>query len=124
MATVSEQLGMRIIEFTVAPQVHPSHDGLPYHEWWIEFEGTPTVAQTEQFAQRLDNFMCAKNSYYADLIKGHILQPLLIRALPHGAFRQYMSAIGKLGGQNKVPRLSNDRNIADVLQKMFVDLDN
>ena len=70
------------------------------------------------FSQEVDREMCMQNIYYEDLIKGHILQPLKIRSLQKDAFRTYMKTQGKLGGQNKVPRLSNDRKIAEVLETM------
>jgi len=102
-----------IVEFTVAPQVHPADGSLPYHEWLVEFGQTPK--NMEEFARILDIEMRRQNIYYNDLIEGNILQPLKVRVLSQDAFRTYMKAEGKLGGQNKVPRLSNDRKIADVL---------
>ncbi len=110
---VANASGIRIVEFTVAPQVNPPEGGLPYHEWLIEFDNVPADLQT--FAQEVDKRMRAQNIYYDDLITGNILQPLKIRVLARDAFRDYMKTQGKLGGQNKVPRLSNDRKIADVL---------
>jgi hypothetical protein len=101
-----------ITEFTVAPQVTPA-EGLPHHEWLIEFSRLP--ADLDAFAAALDNQMRSLNVYYDDLITGSILRPLKITQLKPGAFVQYMKSIGKLGGQNKVPRLSNDRKIADGL---------
>lgn len=101
-----------VTEFTVAPQVTPA-EGLPHHEWLIEFRRQP--ADLNAFAQVLDNHMRSLNVYYDDLISGSILRPLKISLLKPGAFVQYMKSIGKLGGQNKVPRLSNDRNIANGL---------
>lgn len=102
-----------ITEFTVAPAVNPREGGLPYHEWFIEFDQLP--ANMQAFAADMDTAMCEQNIYYDDLIRGHILQPLKIRPLQKDSFRDYMKAEGKLGGQNKVPRLCNDRKIADVL---------
>jgi hypothetical protein len=102
-----------ITEFTVAPAVNPKEGGLPYHEWFIEFDQLPT--DIPAFAADMDAAMCNQNIYYDDLIKGHILQPLKIRPLQKDSFREYMKAEGKLGGQNKVPRLCNDRKIADAL---------
>ena len=104
-------------EFTVAPHVNPSTGEKPYHEWWIEFGKQPESIHA--FAGDLNEAMVQQNLYYEDLIKGKILQPLKVRSLPAGAFRQYMQSIGKLGGQNKIPRLSNDRAIADVLERLF-----
>ncbi|MCS6820975.1 MAG: GH3 auxin-responsive promoter family protein [Microscillaceae bacterium] len=101
-----------IIEFSVAPQVTPKQ-GLPHHEWLIAFERKPNNMQ--QFITDLDKKLCQLNSYYNDLITGKILKPLEITCLQPDAFQQYMKSIGKLGGQNKVPRLSNDRTIADKI---------
>ena len=101
-----------VIEYTVAPQVTPS-EGLPYHEWCIEWERSPE--DLVSFKSDLDQALRAQNSYYDDLISGSILRPLVITSLKQGSFRSYMKSKGKLGGQNKVPRLSNDRKIADVL---------
>lgn len=104
---------IEIIEFTVAPQVNPE-SGLPYHEWFIEFGNTPP--DLEHFAARVDLNLQQKNIYYKDLIEGKILQQLKITPMQAGGFRNFMRAKGKLGGQNKVARLSNDRQIADELK--------
>jgi len=101
-------------EFTVAPQTNPEN-GLPYHEWFIEFEKEP--ANMNDLANKIDALMQQQNSYYFDLIDGKILKPLIITKVTKGGFKDYMKSIGKLGGQNKIPRLSNDRIIADGLQK-------
>ena len=101
-----------MVEFTVAPQVTPN-DGLPLHEWYIEFSKLP--ASMPLFELEIDNKLQELNSYYEDLIVGKILRPLKIIPLRKDAFRDYMKSKGKLGGQNKVPRLSNDRQIADDL---------
>jgi hypothetical protein len=103
-----------VVEFTVAPNVTPKEGGLPYHEWFIEFEKAPENLTT--FAQTLNQAMIEQNIYYDDLISGNILQPLKIKVLSKDAFRNYMKMQGKLGGQNKVPRLSNDRKIASELE--------
>ena len=108
---VANAAGVRIVEFTVAPQVNPPQGGLPYHEWFIEFDNAP--ADLEVFAMLVDVAMRKQNIYYDDLIAGGILRTLKITALKRDAFREYMKSQGKLGGQNKVPRLSNDRKIAD-----------
>ncbi|HMP32510.1 MAG TPA: GH3 auxin-responsive promoter family protein, partial [Saprospiraceae bacterium] len=105
---------INIVEFTVAPQVNPTQ-GLPYHEWFVEFDTAPRDLQL--FAQELDQAMVKKNIYYEDLISGGILRPLVITPLQRDAFRTFMKDQGKLGGQNKVPRLSNDRKIADELEQ-------
>lgn len=104
-----------INEFTVAPQVNPGDGQKPYHEWWIEFGKEPV--NMKAFSADLDKAMVEQNLYYEDLINGKILQPLIVRTLPSGSFNSYMQSIGKLGGQNKVPRLGNDRAIADVLER-------
>lgn len=114
LMTASRESGARIIEFTVAPQIQVSGE-LPYHEWFIAFEAPP--ADVKDFALKVDNRLCEKNIYYDDLIRGGILQPLKIRPMRPDAFIEYMKREGKLGGQNKVPRLSNDRKIADSLQE-------
>ncbi len=106
---------VEIVEFTVAPMVAPS-EGLPYHEWLIEFATPPR--NMEQFNSDLDKKMTKLNVYYDDLIVGSILRRLVIRPLQKNAFIDYMRSQGKLGGQNKVPRLSNDRKIADVLRRI------
>ncbi len=103
-----------VIEFTVAPQVSPL-EGLPYHEWLIEFGRPPH--DLHAFAKELDRKMVELNVYYDDLISGSILQPLKVTSLDKGTFIEYMRSLGKLGGQNKVPRLSNDRKIADAIKK-------
>ncbi len=102
-------------EFTVAPQVNPTN-GLPYHQWLIEFETEPE--NMEEFARKLDSEMRKQNTYYDDLISGNVLRELVITKVPLHGFQDYMKSIGKLGGQNKTPRLSNDREIADKLEKM------
>ena len=101
-------------EFTVAPQITPD-TGLPYHEWFIEFEKEP--ADLDAFALRIDNAMRKQNVYYDDLISGHVLQPLKVTKIVSNGFQEYMKSVGKLGGQNKLPRLMNDRTIADKLLK-------
>ena len=107
-----------ISEFTVAPQVNPEN-GLPYHEWFIEFENEPE--DLENFATRIDASMQAQNIYYFDLIEGKILRPLIIRKIKKGGFHEYMKSIGKFGGQNKIPQLSDTRKIAEVLQGFLMD---
>ncbi len=110
----AEEENIRIIEFTVAPQVNPKEGGLPYHEWFVEFENTPK--DFNAFASKVDGYLQKKNIYYEDLISGSILRRLELRQMKKNSFIEYMKAEGKLGGQNKVPRLSNDRNIADKLE--------
>ena len=103
-----------VSEFTVAPQITPE-TGLPYHQWFIEFDKKPE--NIEDFAKKVDATLQQQNSYYFDLIDGKILQPLKITVIEKGGFNKYMKSVGKLGGQNKVPRLANDRKIADALLK-------
>jgi len=105
-------LTSEVNEFHVAPQVNPE-EGLPYHEWLIEFEKEPE--DLKQFGVEIDQTLQKYNSYYKDLITGGILNPLKITPISKNGFREYMKSIGKLGGQNKVPRLANDRKIADKL---------
>ncbi|MDZ4330828.1 MAG: GH3 auxin-responsive promoter family protein, partial [Flavobacterium sp.] len=104
---------IRINEFTVAPQITPA-EGLPYHEWFIEFENEPE--DSVSFAEAIDTAMRKQNIYYDDLIKGSVLRILVVTKVAKNGFQDYMKSIGKLGGQNKIPRLSNDRNIVDLLK--------
>lgn len=111
------ETGAEISEFTVAPQINPEGEQLPYHEWFIEFEQEPE--DLNRFAEIIDSSLQRQNSYYLDLIKGHVLQRLKIAKVPRNGFQDYMKSIGKLGGQNKLPRLSNDRKIADQLKEII-----
>lgn len=112
-----EKFSFSISEFTVAPQMTPAGDELPFHEWLIEFDGIPE--NIPEIAQFLDQEMQRQNSYYYDLIVGKVLQPLKITVLKPDSFQKYMKSKGKLGGQNKIPRLSNNRDIADVLHQLI-----
>ncbi|MBA4317183.1 MAG: hypothetical protein C0412_02175 [Flavobacterium sp.] len=105
---------IRINEFTVAPQITPN-EGLPYHEWFIEFENEPE--NFDAFAEALDNAMRKQNIYYDDLIVGKVLRKVVVTKVVKNGFQDYMKSIGKLGGQNKIPRLGNDRKIVDLLQR-------
>jgi hypothetical protein len=109
-----ENTEIRVNEFTVAPQIAPE-TGLPYHEWFIEFENEPNNLQ--EFALRIDAAMRKQNVYYDDLIVGKVLRTVIITKVAKNGFQDYMKSIGKLGGQNKLPRLSNDRKIADLLKR-------
>ncbi|MDR4891394.1 MULTISPECIES: GH3 auxin-responsive promoter family protein [unclassified Chryseobacterium] len=113
MKATLEKYPAQITEFHLAPQVNPS-EGLPYHEWLIEFEKEPE--DLEAFREELDQQLRARNTYYDDLISGNILQKLHITRLKKNAFHEYAKSQGKLGGQNKTPRLANDRNIANLLE--------
>ncbi len=106
--------GARVNEFTVAPMISPPEGGLPYHEWFVEFEKEPD--DIGLFVEQLDQHLQQQNSYYFDLIEGRVLQKLKITQIRKGGFLDYMKSIGRLGGQNKVQRLSNDRKVADGLQ--------
>ncbi len=107
------QDNIAITEFTVAPYIS-TDEGKSYHEWLVEFENTPN--NLDNFSKKIDDHLRAKNVYYDDLIRGNILQPLAITVVQKNGFINYMKSIGKLGGQNKVPRLSNDRKIAEGLK--------
>ncbi len=114
---VAQKYSVAIVEFTVAPFISNANEP-SYHEWFVEFENVPTDMQ--QFSMEVNQALCEKNIYYNDLIKGSILAPLKMNAMPKNTFIQYMKSLGKLGGQNKVPRLSNDRTIANELSKFLV----
>jgi len=113
MQKAVEACDASINEFTVAPQITPEKDELPYHEWFIEFERKPS--DMSKFIEILDTSLQKQNSYYYDLIEGKILQRLKITSIKKSGFQEFMKSIGKLGGQNKVQRLSNDRSVADKL---------
>ncbi len=115
---VSRHPETELVEFSVAPNVTPAI-GLPLHEWYVEFRREPN--DMEAFSRDLDEKLQELNVYYEDLIQGKILRPLSIISLKTNAFRDYMKSIGKLGGQNKVPRLANDRAIAKELEKYSLD---
>lgn len=117
MKEATTNTSIRINEFTVAPQINPD-SGLPYHEWFIEFENEPD--NLSALAQKLDASLQKQNSYYFDLIEGKVLQPLKITKIEKNGFQNYMKSIGKLGGQNKMPRLSNDRKIAEALKAFLL----
>jgi phenylacetate-coenzyme A ligase PaaK-like adenylate-forming protein len=111
------ETAIHISEFTVAPQVNPK-SGLPYHEWFIEFEKVPE--DLEAFTLKIDASMQAQNIYYKDLIEGKVLRPLVIRKVKKGGFHAYMKSVGKFGGQNKIPQLSDNRKIAEVLEGFLI----
>ena len=103
----------KITEFHLAPQVNAENE-LPYHEWFIEFEEEPE--DLTSFKEELDLQLRNRNTYYGDLINGNILQKLKISKLRKNAFNEYAKSQGKLGGQNKIPRLANDRKLADLIE--------
>jgi GH3 auxin-responsive promoter len=111
----AKEEGVQINEFTVAPYIKGHEDGKSFHEWFVEFEIQP--ADLRAFAKKVDSNLRAKNIYYDDLISGNILETLQIHPVKKNGFIDYMKSVGKLGGQNKVPRLSNDRSLADQLEK-------
>ena len=112
MKIATKDHGVTIREFTVAPNINPK-EGLPCHEWYIEFETQPK--DITAFSKTLETEMLNQNIYYRDLIHGAIIKPLEVISVKKGGFNDYMRSVGRLGGQNKVPRLSNDRKIADKL---------
>ena len=112
--TMQKFPSVELVEFTVAPHVAPP-EGMPHHQWLIEFANPPE--DLELFSLELDNQLRQLNVYYDDLIKGNILRTLRVASLKKNSFIEYMKSLGKLGGQNKVPRLSNDRKIAEELVK-------
>ena len=116
LMTAAKEENIKIVEFTVAPNIAQGK-GKSFHEWFIEFENKPD--NLILFAKKIDDNLRKKNVYYDDLIAGNILQTLKIKPIEKNGFINYMRSIGKLGGQNKVPRLSNDRKIADELQKFL-----
>ena len=112
MLEVAAAENIHVTEFTVAPMI-ASDAGKSYHEWFVEFENMP--ADINAFAKKLDDDLRRKNVYYDDLVGGNILTQLKISPVKKNGFINYMKSVGKLGGQNKVPRLSNDRKIAEEL---------
>ncbi|MEO6812999.1 MAG: GH3 auxin-responsive promoter family protein [Ginsengibacter sp.] len=113
LSKAADTENIKITEFTVAPNISTNGEK-SYHEWFVEFENLPT--NLERFAAKVDDNLRKKNIYYNDLIKGNILHPLKIKVVEKNGFIRYMKSVGKLGGQNKVPRLSNDRKLAGALQ--------
>lgn len=116
MQTALNDTDIVVSEFSVAPQINPD-TGLPYHEWLVEFEKEPT--DLDDFAMKIDAALRNQNIYYDDLIVGSVLRTLVITKVPTGGFNEYMKSQGKLGGQNKLPRLSNDRKIADFIHEKY-----
>ena len=110
---VSSSTGEQVVEFHLAPQLNPKEGGLPYHEWFVEFKQQPK--NLSHFANQLNERMMQLNSYYKDLIDGKMLQPLKVKVIESNGFNHYMKQKGKLGGQNKLPRLANDRKLAEEL---------
>ncbi|HEX7365823.1 MAG TPA: GH3 auxin-responsive promoter family protein [Pelobium sp.] len=118
LLSIAKKESVEITEFTVAPQVNPAKGELPYHEWFVEFVNPPN--NLKEFSLKVDEALQQKNIYYKDLIAGKVLQPLILRSLKPKSFINLMRAEGKLGGQNKVPRLANDRSLADKLTNYMI----
>lgn len=114
---LQQQANVEVVEFTVAPSINPEK-GMSRHEWFVEFANPPQ--DLTKFINDLDKQLCLLNGYYEDLISGNILQRLQVYSLQKGSFINYMKSVGKLGGQNKVPRLSNDRKIVNELVKYTI----
>ena len=112
-----ENSNIRVKEFTVAPEISPEF-GLPYHEWFIEFDNPPL--DINGFSEKINRALQNKNIYYNDLIEGKILRSLIITEVKKNGFKNYMKSIGKLGGQNKIPRLSDNRKIANILKEFTI----
>ena len=110
-----EEIPAEINEFHVAPVVAPK-EGLPHHEWLIEFKTMPN--NLSDFEKKMDENLQKHNLYYKDLIAGKVLKQLKITVINKNGFRNYMKSIGKLGGQNKIPKISNNRKLADQLNKL------
>ncbi|HTN39422.1 MAG TPA: GH3 auxin-responsive promoter family protein, partial [Arachidicoccus sp.] len=117
MRCAAKDCAVSVTEFTVAPMVVQGN-GKSYHEWFVEFQELP--ADLPRLEKTIDDYLRKKNSYYEDLIAGSILQPLKITPIRKEGFIAYMRSIGKLGGQNKLPRLSNDRHLADQLKEYIL----
>lgn len=114
----TEASGSSFKEFTVAPSI-TTEKGNSCHEWYIEFTKTPE--DLNAFAALLDVSLCKQNAYYNDLRSGNILKQAEVFALKTDATREYMKSIGKLGGQNKFPRLSNNRKIVSFLEDFVIE---
>ena len=107
--------GNTVVEFTVAPRFKSK--SLPAcHEWFIEFDTQPE--KIDYFNDILDHELQKQNKYYKDLINGKIISKPMIRKIKKDGFKKYMKSIGKLGGQNKIPKISDDRKIAEELEKL------
>lgn len=115
MQEAVEEFNIEVSEFSVAPQINPK-SGLPFHEWYVEFETEPE--DLSALEHKIDVSLQKQNSYYLDLIEGKILRPLKITTVKKEGFQNYMKSIGKLGGQNKIPRLSNDRKLVDKIESL------
>ena len=107
--------GETVNEFTVAPKFKKGSE-MACHEWFIEFAKEDPDIQT--FQTTIDLELQKQNKYYHDLIAGKIIAPAKVNTVEKGGFNKYMKSIGKLGGQNKIPKISNNRKLADQLNKL------
>ena len=107
--------GNVVNEFTVAPRFKSKNENA-CHEWFIEFENDKV--NTKVFASHLDRELQNQNKYYKDLITGKLIDKPAIKKVSKGGFKKYMNNIGKLGGQNKIPKIANDRKIVDKIKKL------
>ena len=107
--------GLMVKEFTVAPKFK-SKISPARHEWFIEFENS--LVDTKVFAKELDIELRNQNKYYRDLVEGKIIAKPEIRKIVKDGFKKYMKSVGKLGGQNKIPKISSNRKIVDQLNKL------
>jgi len=110
MKAACQKMSINIIDFTVAPQINPTDGGRAYHEWFVEFERIPN--DLSKFEKCLDEELQSRNFHYKDLIKGCVISPLKVTVIMPNGFRMMMKSLGKLGGQNKIPHLMNDRTLA------------
>ena len=111
------KFGGIVSEFSVCPRIS-TDAGDSFHEWFIEFIVEPS--NKEGFARHLNACVEAQNIYYKDLISSGVIGRLRISSVKTGGFNAYMKSIGKFGGQNKCPHLSNKRDIGDFLLKNYV----
>ena len=109
MREAIEETGITVYEYTVAPEINTENGTLPYHEWFVEVDNVDI--NTSHLQEVLNESLMRQNFQYADLVNGKIIQPLVIKKLPKGSFYEYLKSVGKFGGQNKIPRLSNDRKL-------------
>ena len=111
-----KEINLIVKEFTVAPNITPTKGLL--HEWWVEFEEDPSEKESIKLCKKIDEKLQEQNTYYKDLIQGKVLKHLELVLVKKGGFKKYMDGEGKLGGQNKLPRLSNDRKMCGRPKKI------
>lgn len=113
LAETCKQMDVIVIEYTVAP-IYFEGSGKGGHEWLVEFEKKPS--DLESFNKLLDSNLQRINSdYEAKRFKSMALERLRLHPLPSGTFHNWLRSKGKFGGQNKVPRLANDRKVVDEI---------